>query len=159
VNKVVYLTPGFAVTGALQPSDVREAAALGFRSVLSNLPDGESRAYPAAAEEARLAAEAGLGFRHVPVVKSEAFSDAVVEQVTRALAELEGPVLAHCASGLRSAIVWAAAASRSQPADTVLVALQAAGFNLGALREELEEQRGRPHPEFTPPALKVTEVA
>ena len=108
--------------------------------------------YPSAAEEAELAKAAGLGFRHVPATKSEVFSDRVVDGVARAAGELEGPVLAHCASGLRSAIAWAAAAARSQPADCVIAALKTAGFDLAAIRDELEEQRGG-HAATHPPAL------
>lgn len=142
MNRITYLTPHFAVTGALQPDDFPEIAALGFKSVLSNLPDGESAKYPSATEEAELAKGARLGFRYVPAIKSDVFSDRVVEGVSRALAELEGPVLAHCASGLRSAIAWAAAAARIQPADCVIATLDKAGFaNLAALRDEFEDQR------------------
>ena len=79
MNKITYLTPHFAVTGALQPADFPEIAALGFRSVLSNLPDGESSKYPSASEEAELAKDAGMAFRHVPAIKSEVFSDRVVD--------------------------------------------------------------------------------
>jgi sulfide:quinone oxidoreductase len=101
VNKIVYLTPHFAVTGALQPEDFPGVAAQGFKSILSNLPDGESSKYPSSSEEAGLAGGAGLAFRHVPATKSDVFSDRVVEGVGRAVTELKGPVLAHCASGLR----------------------------------------------------------
>ena len=153
MNNVVFLTPQFAVTGWLHPEDFEAVAAQGFKSVLSNLPDGESRQYPPAVEEAKSAAGAGLQFRHVPAVKSEVFSDLVVEGVSQALCELEGPVLAHCASGLRSAIVWAAAASRSQPADCVAAVLRTAGFDLEALREDFEDQFGRAHQTPVPGAL------
>ena len=67
-------------------------------------------------------------------------SDRVLSGTHRALSELEGPVLAHCASGMRSAAAWAGAAARLQPADCVLEAVQRAGFNLAALRDELQEQ-------------------
>jgi uncharacterized protein (TIGR01244 family) len=153
MQRIVFLTPNFAVTGALGREELAEVATQGFRSVLSNLPEGELRQYPSAAEEAELAARAGLGFRHVPVTKSEVFGDPVVEGLGRALDELEAPVLAHCASGLRSAVAWAAAAARSQPADCVIAALESAGFSLGALREDLEDQRGRPHSAKLPAAL------
>jgi sulfide:quinone oxidoreductase len=155
VPKITYLTPYFAVTGALQPDDFRKLAALGFKSILSNLPDGESSNYPSAAEEKELARQAGLGFRHHPAVKSEVFSDKVVAGVIQALGELQGPVLAHCASGLRSALVWAAAAARTQPADCVIAALKTAGFDLSAIRGELEEQQGRVNPAGIPPALDL----
>jgi sulfide:quinone oxidoreductase len=153
VQRIVFLTPGFAVTGALGREDLAQVAAQGFKSVLSNLPDGELSQCPTATEEAELAARVGLGFRHVPVTKSEVFGDPVVEGMGRALDELEGPVLAHCASGLRSAVAWAAAAARSQPSGCVIAALQTAGFNLAPLRDELEDQHGRPHSAPLPAAL------
>lgn len=153
MNKITYLTPHFAVTGALLPADFPGIAALGFKSVLSNLPDGESSTYPSASEEAGLTRDAGMAFRHIPIIKSEVFSDRVVEGVGQVLAELEGPVLAHCASGVRSAIAWAAAAARTQPADCVIAALKNAGYDLAALCDELEDQRGRTHPATTPAAL------
>jgi sulfide:quinone oxidoreductase len=153
MQRIVFLTPQFAVTGGLGREDFARVAAQGFRSVLSNLPDGELRQYPAAAEAAQLAARAGLGYRHVPVIKSEIFSDRLVEMVSRALAELEAPVLAHCASGLRSAVAWGAAAARSQPADCVISALKRAGFDLAAVRDELEGQYGRAHSNPIPAAL------
>ena len=71
MQRIVFLTPDFAVTGALGREDLAEMAAQGFKSVLSNLPEGELRQYPSAAEKAELAARAGLGLRHVPVTKSE----------------------------------------------------------------------------------------
>jgi sulfide:quinone oxidoreductase len=146
MQRIVFLTPQFAVTGALNRDDFALVAEQGFKSVLSNLPDGESRQHPSAAEEADLAGRAGLGFRHVPTTKSEVFGDAVVEGVCRALAELDTPVLAHCASGIRSAVAWAAAAARSQSADCVIAVLQRAGLELGSLRDEFEDQRDRTYP-------------
>ena len=141
--KITFLTPYFAVTGGLQREDFAESAAAGFKSILSNLPDGESNKYPTTTEEAELAQRAGLGFRYVPTTKADIFSERVVEDVIAALNELEGPVLAHCASGLRSAFVWAAAAARSQPADCVIAVLKQAGYDLEAVREDLDDQRGR----------------
>jgi sulfide:quinone oxidoreductase len=153
MGKITRITPQFAVTGALQPEDFAVAAGLGFRSIVSNLPDGESARHPSSAEGARLAADAGLAFRHIPATKVEVFGDRVAGGTSRALAELEGPVLAHCASGLRSALAWAAAAARSQPADCVLATLKSAGFDLEPVREELEDQRDPSHSGPIPAAL------
>ena len=113
------------------------------------------RPTPTAAETARLAADAGLGFRHIPVTKAEAFSERVVGGTVTALGELDGPVLAHCASGLRSAIAWAAAASRGQPVDAVLQKLAAAGLDLEGLRHELEDQHDPGNASPIPRALDV----
>jgi uncharacterized protein (TIGR01244 family) len=133
----IHITPHFAVTGALQREDFARAAALGFKSIISNLPDGELSAHPTSGEATELAARAGLGFRHVPVIKHDLFSTRVVAGTQVALAELPGPILAHCASGLRSAAAWAAAATLSQPADCILAHLAAVGIDLRALREDL----------------------
>ena len=153
MNKITSISLNFAVTGALRPEDFPEIRAKGFKAVISNLPDGESAAYSTAAEEARLAEACGLAFRHIPTTKFDVLSDRVTGDMQSALSEFQGPVLAHCASGMRSAAAWAGAAARLQPADCVLEALQRAGFNMAALREELQEQGGGDHTGPIPPAL------
>lgn len=147
------ITPLFYVTGALRPEDMESVAALGFKAIISNLPDGEAGAPMSSGEEARLAAKAGLGFRHIPAVRHEVFGERVVDGMQQALAEFAGPVLAHCASGIRSALAWAAAAARYQSADCVLETLKKAGFDLSAVHSELEEQCGLPRKDPVPPAL------
>ena len=143
MDKITTITPGFAVTSALAPEDFAEAARLGFRAILSNVPDGESADQLTARDEAVLAWRAGLKFAHVPACKLDLFTDPVVEGMNDAVGRLDGPILAHCKSGLRSAIVWAAASARSQPVDCVLERLTAAGFDLDFLRDELDAQADR----------------
>jgi uncharacterized protein (TIGR01244 family) len=139
----VFITPEFAVTSALAPEDFAAAAAMGFRSVLSNRPDGEAEGQMSAREESVHAWRAGLKFRHVPAPKLDIFTDEVVETMGDAVASLDGPILAHCASGLRSAIAWAATSARTQNVDCVLAALAKAGFDLDFLRDDLEAQADR----------------
>jgi len=146
MNKIVQITPRFAVTGALAPADLAAAANMGFRAVLSNLPDGELPAAPRSAEERELAARAGLGFAHVPLRKGDMGLEAIAGEMLAALSVLEPPVLAHCASGQRSALAWAVAAARCHSVDRVLSALPSAGRFLAPLRAELEDlaAHGRP---------------
>jgi uncharacterized protein (TIGR01244 family) len=153
MSKITPITPNFAVAGALRPEDFAAIRAMGFQAIISNLPDGESAAHLTAAEEATLAEAAGLLFRHIPTAKFDLFSERVVGGMQSALTEFQGPVLAHCASGMRSAAAWAGAAARVQPADRVLEALQRAGFNMAAIREELQEQGGELHTGPVPAAL------
>jgi len=138
MNKIVQITPQFAVTGALAPADFAEAASMGFRAVLSNLPDGELPAVPGSAEARELAVRAGLGFAHVPVRKGDLGLEAIAAEMLAALGGLKAPVLAHCASGQRSALAWAVAAARCQSVERVLAALASAGFAFAPLRAELE---------------------
>ncbi|HWB45672.1 MAG TPA: TIGR01244 family sulfur transferase [Hyphomicrobiaceae bacterium] len=151
---ITSITPAFAVTGVLRPEDIAAAPGLGFRSIISNLPDGEQAAAPTAGREADLAAAAGLGFRHIPATKFDVLSDEVIGQMDQALRTLEGPVLAHCASGIRSAVVWAGAAAQVQPVDCVLATLREAGIDLSRIREELEARNAASDaPAELPPAL------
>lgn len=141
--KVTYITPGFAVAPALDPADFTRVAELGFRTVINNRPDAEEKGQPQSGELRAHAESHGLAYRHVPARKSDIFTDPVVEGMADALQSAQGPILAHCKSGLRSAIVWAAASARGIPVDQILEALAAAGFDLGFIRDDLESQADR----------------
>lgn len=140
---IVHLTPDFAVAGQLQPEDFAELATLGFRAVINNRPDGEEECQLGDRLAAVHAWRAGLQYRSIPAGKLDLFTDPVVAATVQALAELEGPVLAYCKSGLRSTIVWAAASARSRPVDAVLADLAGAGQELEFLRDELDAQADR----------------
>ncbi len=159
MHAITYITPGFAVTDMPLPDDFGQLAAKGFRSVISNRPDHEEAGQITGRDEAVLAWRAGLRFRHIPAAKHELFTDEVVEPMADALNRLEGPVVAHCKTGLRSAIVWAAASARSQPVDCVLAALRKAGFDLDFLRDDLEAQADRRRWLGSSPALDCREAA
>lgn len=143
MHDIQFLTPRFAVTAALGEPDFERLAALGFKAIVSNLPDGEFEGQLTAKRAAALAWRAGLKFRHVPATKHDVLTDDVVEGLAEALSHLDGPVLAHCRLGTRSAIIWAAASARSQPVDCVLETLRKAGLDLDFLRDDLEAQADR----------------
>ena len=153
MEHIVKLTPRFAVTAALSEVDFAEAARLGFKAIVSNRPDDEESGQLSARQEAVLAWRAGLQFRHIPTSKYDLFTNQVVEGMADALAGLEGPILAHCKSGIRSIIVWAAASARTQPVDCVIDTLTKAGQDLEFLRDDLEAQADRKRWLGTSPAL------
>lgn len=153
MDTIVFITPTFAVTSTLAPSDFAEVGRLGFRSIVSNRPGEEGAGRVSGHVEAAYAWRAGLGFLRAPAGRPGVITDEAVEGMADALAQLEGPVLAHCSTGLRSAILWAAASARSQPIDCVLAALHRAGFDLDFLREDLLLQAGRKRQLGVAPAL------
>ncbi len=138
MDKIVYITPEFAVTGALAAEDFAAIKALGFGSVINNRPNSEEAGQLSGDDEAALAKSAGLGYRFIPAAKLDLFSDHVVSEMQSALASLDGPVLAHCKAGMRLAIAWAAANSHTQPIDEVLEKVAAAGFDFDFLRDDFE---------------------
>jgi sulfide:quinone oxidoreductase len=145
MDKIIHITPSFAVTSELRPNDFAEAARLGFKAIICNRPDGEEDGQLTGRQAAVHAWRAGLTFQHIPATKHELFTDGVVDGVANAVARLDAPVLAYCKSGIRSAIAWAAASARTESVDNVLAALGQAGFDLDFLRDDLEQQAGRRH--------------
>ena len=140
----VRISQNYAVGPCLDAAGFAGAAALGFKTIVSYLPDDEIAGAMTAAYAERLASACGLAFLHIPAAKYDLFADDVVSHAARALAEAQGPVLGVCSTGQRAAIVWAAASARSQAVDGILQALASAGFAFDFLRDDLEAQAYRP---------------
>lgn len=99
----------FAVAGQLRPEQMQAIAEAGYRAVICNRPDGEAPTEPQYGAIAEAAEMAGLAVRYIPVSNQTGITVDNVEQTRAALAELEGPVLAYCRSGARSANLYGAA--------------------------------------------------
>ncbi len=96
----------FSVTGQLAPDQMKAVADAGFKSLICNRPDGEAPAEPQY-DAVRAAAEAaGLAVRYIPVSNQTGITPDNVDQTRAALGELDGPVLAYCRSGARSANLY-----------------------------------------------------
>ena len=100
------LTDGLSVAPQITLDDVAAAASQGFRSLMSNRPDGEDFGQPTAAAQKEIAGRMGMSYAHIPVSPG-GISRAQVRAFQEALASAPGPVLAHCRSGMRSAMLWA----------------------------------------------------
>ncbi len=138
-----YVTNSYAVLGQMQPADLAEAKALGFRSIINNRPDGEEPGQPAACDIAQAALQVGLSYVHIPV--SGTISQAQQQAMRDALATLPQPVLAFCRSGARSTRIWAHAMRDQLPPSELLAAAQGAGCDVVALQVELEHMKANPH--------------
>lgn len=131
------LDEALSASPQIAPEDLPDIAAQGFRSVISNRPDGEEPGQPSS-EDLRQAAEAaGLAFAHVPVVGG-AISDQDVADFSEALANLPQPVFGFCRTGTRTTTLWALANVASISADDLIARAKSAGYDLGALRPRLE---------------------
>jgi sulfide:quinone oxidoreductase len=134
------LNDQIAVAEQISEADVAEIARLGFRSIINNRPDGEAWGQPNSQAIAAAAAAAGLGYRHVPVVSGR-MMEADVTAFRQALKDLDGPVLAYCRSGTRSAILWAFATADGSNADAIVAAAATAGYDLAPMRGQLAAKR------------------
>ena len=131
------ITPDYAVSPQIEPEDLPKVAAQGFRTVVCNRPDSENPA-ELSAEVMRIAAEAaGLRFVDNPVTHPTMTAERIARQ---AEALGEGPVLAYCASGTRSSVLWSLAQAGRMPADEIIAATGRAGYDLSGLRPRLQGQ-------------------
>ena len=83
-----------------------EIAGLGFKSVINNRPDGEEATQPDSASEEAAARQHGMDYRQIPI-RSGAIGADDIEAFQAAIADMPGPVLAHCRSATRSLNLFA----------------------------------------------------
>ncbi|HEX5008488.1 MAG TPA: TIGR01244 family sulfur transferase [Hyphomonadaceae bacterium] len=133
------VTDTFAVAPQLEPADLAELKAAGFRRVIGNRPDNE--APPGArADDIRKAAEAiGLTYVHAP------FVGAPTPEAVEAAANASERTVAYCRSGTRSVTAWALSQAQkgSMSADDIVEAAGNAGYNLAALKDALRQLGAR----------------
>lgn len=133
------ITPGFCVSAQVDPQDLRAVADAGFRSIISNRPDGEEPGQPDWAQIAAAAEAAGLQARHIPV-RPGAIGDDDVAKFAAALEEMPGPVLGFCRTGTRAAGLWGLTQAGRLTPNEIIGTAAAAGCDLSSMQERL--QRG-----------------
>jgi sulfide:quinone oxidoreductase len=132
------VTPEFSVAGQLDATDIARAAALGFRTIINNRPDGEDPGQVSAAEIKAAAEAAGLRFHNL-AYKGQT-PPSVVGETAELLEQTSAPVLAYCRTGTRSIKAWALAqalAGTRRPDEIIALAAKA-GYDLEAARGALE---------------------
>lgn len=135
------LSPTHSVSPQIAPADARAIFEAGYSLVICNRPDVEVPPELQAAA-LRAAVEAvGLEFVDNPVDGS-AMSLANVEVQKRHLGSDEGRVLAYCATGSRSAAMWALASAGTRASEEILASTAAAGFRLDGLRTQIDALAG-----------------
>ena len=135
--KVTKLTPNISVAHQLTVQDLEEAVAAGFKTIINNRPDGEAPDQPPSEELATAAKRLGLAYHHIPAVSGQ-ISTEQVETFRTALGGAAKPALAFCRTGTRSTTLWALAASDRLSVSEILQTTSEAGYNLEALRPQLE---------------------
>lgn len=138
------ITDDYAVSPQLQPADMAALAEQGITTVICNRPDAENPPPLQATTMQATTEAAGLEFVFNPVTGGMLTENNVDEQAD-AIAGSEGPVVAYCASGNRSTIVWALGVAGEVPVDDILSRATANGYDLAWLRPQLEAlaaQRG-----------------
>jgi uncharacterized protein (TIGR01244 family) len=132
-----------SVAPQIDPADVVEAARAGFTTIVNNRPDEEEAGQPEGAAIRTVAETLGLAYHAIPITHA-GFSGPQVEAMRAVLAAAQGPVLAYCRSGTRSANLWALAeASRGENPAGLVEAAAGAGYDLNGIRPMLDQLSGK----------------
>ena len=131
------ITPRFFAAPQISAEDMPNIAAAGIKRIICNRPDIEVPPSHQAAAIEVAALGAGLEFVCLPLTHQTLTPDVIAQN--HALAEeCDGPVLAYCASGTRSTIAWALAATAELPIEEILTLAGRGGYDLSTMRPMLE---------------------
>lgn len=125
------------VTGQLDLMTMTALAEQGVMSFINNRPDHEGVMQPPSDSLKAGAAEIGVDYRHIPMAGG--LTPHTIEATLDAFANMPRPIVAFCASGMRSAALWAFAHVDKLGVDGVMEAVTAAGYTLEQIRPSLEQ--------------------
>lgn len=112
MNQIKQLDESISVADQILPQDIPTIAAMGYKSLICNRPDGEEPGQPEWADVAAAAGAAGMECRHIPIGGSITPDDQA-QTFAEAIKEMPQPVLAFCRTGNRSLQVSIAARKKS----------------------------------------------
>lgn len=131
------LTPAYVVSPQLETSDLAKARELGFQTIVNNRPDGEIPHAMGSESISAAARDQGLEYHEIPI-EPGGFSMEQVKGLAQVISKSEGPILAYCRSGTRSAMLWGLASAYLGENPQELVASAAAqGYDLSPLLETM----------------------
>lgn len=125
------------VTGQLLAVQMQALAEQGVMTFINNRPDMEAPIQPKSEELEATAQDLGIDYFHIPM--SGGLTPGLIEASVTAYETMPRPIVAFCASGMRSAALWAFAHVEKMGVDGVMNALSATGFNLEQIRPPLTQ--------------------
>lgn len=131
------LTDAYAVAGQLKPEEVADLPGIGVTTLVCNRPDNENPEHLQSAAIAAAAEAAGIRFVYNPVIGTGMSAESIDIQA-EAIDTSDGMVLAYCASGMRSALMWSFAKAGEIETADILRVVREAGFALDHLHGQLD---------------------
>ena len=129
-----------SVAGQISKADIAEIAKAGFGTIINNRPDNEEPGQLSAAEAEAEAKKQGLDYRYQPIVTGS-ITRAQVAEFQKLLLRSPTPVLAHCRSGTRCYLMWAASRVLFNDESALKLVAEAAikGYDLRVLPSLIEK--------------------
>jgi len=130
------LSDDVSVCMQLFPEQIDFIKQSGFKTIINNRPDMEKPGQPFAGDIEKLAREAGLNYIHLPMNPGQ-ITPELLASMAEAFINSEGPVIAHCATGMRSTILWCFVNVKKMGVEGVMSAATAAGMDIEKVRPAL----------------------
>ncbi len=125
------------ITGQLLAAQIQVLSEQGVMSFVNNRPDMEAPIQPRSEELEQAAQTLGVDYFHIPM--SGGLTPGIIDASVTAYDNAPRPIVAFCASGMRSAVLWGFAHVKTMGVDGVMDALSSAGFNLEQIRAPLTQ--------------------
>ena len=130
------ISDSYHVSPQISPEDAVAIRQAGYSLVIDNRPDAEVPPELQAPAMRDAMEAAGLRFEVLPLTHQTMHADNIMRQ-SELIEGAGGKVLAYCASGTRSTVIWALAMASELGSDAVLKAAADGGYNLDGLRPTL----------------------
>jgi uncharacterized protein (TIGR01244 family) len=136
--KATVVEQDFAVASQVTPADIADIAKEGVRTLINNRPDGEETGQLASSEARAQAEKLGLQYVYLPV-QTGTITAADLDAFARALKSSPKPILAHCRSGTRCYLLWAATqAVHGKDVNQLVMRAAGDGYDIRALPDLLK---------------------
>ena len=136
--KIAILTPTVSALPQPEIADIAELANRGYRSIISNRPDGESPDQPEWHDIKAAATARNMEAVQIPVIASQ-ITDEDVRSFRDAVERLPKPIAAFCRTGTRSTLLWALANEASLTVDERIQIAAKEGYDLELFRALLSQ--------------------
>ena len=134
------ITGELSVAGQITKDDIAQLAKSGVATIVNNRPDNEEPGQLTAAEAEAEAKKHGVDYRYLPVT-TNSITRAQVAEFEKLLLRSPTPILAHCRSGTRCYLMWAASRALFNRESPLKLVAQAAikGYDLRVLPSLVEK--------------------
>lgn len=125
------------IAGQLLGAQIQALSEQGVMGFINNRPDMEAPLQPRSEELEEAANNLGVDYFYIPMAGG--LTPGLIEASVTAYENTPRPIVAFCASGMRSAALWAFAHVRQIGVDAVMEAIADIGFNLEQIRAPLTQ--------------------
>ena len=125
------------VAGQLLEAQIQALSEQGVMSFINTRPDMEAPVQPRSEGLEQAAQSAGVDYFYIPMAGG--LTPGLIEASVTAYENAPRPIVAFCASGMRSAALWAFAHVKQLGVDGVMDAIAEIGYNLEQIRGPLTQ--------------------